>query len=262
MAFSKGALTDEFRKRRRGLILGGSFPIQQEYKHPLSGARLIIAKIDKKPRPVEGPYIVGWAADDSEALWHYQNFETQQKAMAAFTKAQAKGPPTHGCFQDDPQYNDVMGWEAEFRDQTPELTIDQMSDVVTRLADIFNMAAPYIIYTPNPKNKVYGEAVLEDNVILMRRAHLAILLHEFAHLVNHQVNKDDWAWHGPGFMRTYLSVLSLFPKLAGDIEPHETAFQKKLSIANENDVPASHQLKNWVASHHAGKAPSFMPSST
>ncbi len=52
MAFTKGALTEEFRKRRRGLSPGGHFSLLQEHMHPLSGARLIIAKIERKPFPV------------------------------------------------------------------------------------------------------------------------------------------------------------------------------------------------------------------
>ena len=100
MAFSKGALTDEFRRRRRGLILGASLPLQQEYTHPLSGVRLLFAKITSKPRPVEGPYVVGWLAPDSETLWHYKNFETAQKAAAYFREVRPKGPPAHDDFKD------------------------------------------------------------------------------------------------------------------------------------------------------------------
>jgi|GEM_PF-3515116 len=263
MAFSKGVLTEEFRKRRRGLTLGASAPVEMQWTHPLSGARLILTKTDQKPKPVNGSYVVGWhAADDEKTLWYYKNFETREKAVAFFRAHEKTDPPTYNHFKSDPQVNDVYRWEALFREDSPTLKLKQMEDITTRLADIFNMEAPKIIYKPDRRNKVYAEAGLADNTITMRRANLAILIHEFAHLANDQFNKDVWVWHGRGFMRTYLSLMSLFPKLAGDKDPAALAKERKLDIAAERDVPVSRHLKAWLKQHHADAPPNFMPSST
>lgn len=262
MAFKKGDLAEAFRKRRRGLALGESLALQLEHQHPASGARLIFAKTEKKPRPVEGPYIVGWVAPDEQTVWFYRNFETQQQSLSFFRAHKKSGPPDHDDFKYDGQVNDVYGWEDSFRLRTKALDISGMEKIVVTLSDIFNIQAPGVSYKPGKKKKTYAEASLQDNEITMYRPNLALLLHEFAHLVNDQVNKDKWAWHGPGFVRTYLSILSLFPKVAGNKDLEALAVKKGISIAQENDIPASRQLRNWVQNNYPEGVPSIMPSTT
>ena len=257
MAFKKGDLADIFRKRRRGLIPGESFPVELEHQHPFSGARLVYAKTGQKPRPVAGPYIVGWVPPGEQMMWFYRNFQTQQESIMFFMNQKVSGPPDHDDFKHDDQVNDVYGWEDAFRLKTKELALPQMNNVIRKLSDIFNIEAPGVTYKPGKKKKTYAEASLQHNEIIMYRPHLALLLHEFAHLVNDQVNQDKWAWHGPGFVRTYLSILALFPAI-GNFEG--AAIKAGLKIANGTDVPASEHLQAWIDRDHAGKTPNLMPS--
>lgn len=244
MAYKKGALTDEFRKRRRGLILGEALPLHLEYIHPYSGARLVFAKIDSKPRPIQGPYIVGWVAPGEEAVWFYRNFETQQASRAFFRQQKDMGPPDHNDFKNDGQVNNVYTFEKNIHQSSKKLTVPQMKKIVSDLSVIFNMTAPDVIYRPKPKSKTYAEADFEKNEIKMHRSNLTILLHEFSHLANNQINKDKWIWHGPAFVRTYLSILSLFPEIAAN-QDLEARAMKTLKIANQSDVPACRVLQEW-----------------
>ena len=261
MAFTKGALTEEFRKRRRGLSLGGHLPLLHEHIHPLSGARLVVARIERKPYPVQGRYVVGWVAPDEEVLWFYRNVETEKQARALFKKIRDAGPPDHDHFHEDPQVNDVYRWQDHFQFYSRQLPLDEMKSITGKLASIFNMEAPGVIYDPHSKRKCYAEAVLAKNEIRMYRPYLSILLHEFAHLLNDQVNRDKWAWHGPGFMRTFLSVLSLFPEVAGKQDIEKLALDlHDIEIADARDVPSCQILKDWLRRTHQTDDPKTMPS--
>ena len=138
MAFQKGDLTDIFRRRRRGLTLGENVPVILNHQHPLSGARLVYTKIEDGPRPVAGPYVVGWLAPGEETLWFYRNFQTQQESIKFFTDQTVTGPPDHDDFKHDNQVNDVYRWENSFRMKTQVLTLPEMKQVVTKLSNIFN----------------------------------------------------------------------------------------------------------------------------
>ncbi len=262
MAFKKGDLAEIFRKRRRGLTLGETLPLTLVHKHPYSGAQLIFAKSEIRPRPVEGPYVVGWLPSGDQTMWFYRRFETQQESLAFFRVQKRKGPPDHDEFKYDDQMNDVYGWEGGFRLKTQELTLSEMKKVVASLSDIFNIEAPDVSYKPGKKKKTYAEASLQDNEIIMYRPNLALLLHEFAHLINDQVNQDKWAWHGPGFVRTYLSVLSLFPDMLKERNFEKEAITAHIKIAREEDIPASRHVRDWVENHCAGKIPNLIPSAT
>ena len=47
MDMPKGALTEEFRKRRGGLLPGTACTTLAQDTHPLSGARLVVARIER-----------------------------------------------------------------------------------------------------------------------------------------------------------------------------------------------------------------------
>ncbi len=256
MAFEKGTLTETFRRRRRGFLPENeaSFPFQ--HVHPASGAKLFFAKLKKPPRG-QGPYVVGWLPQSDAVTSFYKNFDEHAEALSFFHQARNGAPPVVNDFQYDPQMNDVYGWESAFRLKSRVLTQQSMERISARLADIFNMEAPGIEYRPNKKKRTYAEADLKRNVIQMYRPNLALLLHEFAHLVNDQVNKDNWAWHGPGFMRTYLAILSLFPKVGQHRNLEQTAREQGISIADEEDIPAIQCLKKWRSRQDS--APSTMP---
>ncbi len=261
MAFTKGALTEEFRKRRRGLSLGAHLPLIQEHIHPLSGARLIIAKIERKPYPVQGRYVVGWVAPEEQTLWFYRNVETERQARALFKNCRDSGPPDKNDFHYDPQMNPVYSWQDHFQFHSRQLQLAEMKTITSKLADIFNMEAPGVIYNPKSARKCDAEAMLDKNEIRMYRPYLSMLLHEFAHLLNDQVNRDKWAWHGPGFMRTYLSVLSLFPEVAGRQDLEKLARDtSQIKIADERDVPSCQILKDWLRRIHQTDDPKTMPS--
>ena len=261
MAFTKGALTEEFRKRRRGLSPGGHFSLLQEHMHPLSGARLIIAKIERKPFPVQGRYVVGWIAPDERVMWFYRNVETERQARTLFRSCRDAGPPNRNHFHYDPQMNPVYGWQDHFQFHSRQLSLEEMKSITGKLADIFNMEAPHVIYNPKTGRKCEAEAVLDKNEIRMYRPYLSILLHEFTHLLNDQVNRDKWAWHGPGFMRTFLSVLSLFPEVAGKLDLEKLARDtNEIKIADERDVPSCRILKDWLRRTHQTDDPRTIPS--
>lgn len=261
MALSKGALTEEFRKRRRGLAPGGHVPLLQDYIHPLSHARLVMARIDRKPYPVQGRYIVGWLAPDEEILWFYRNIETERQARAVFKKCRDIGPPDQDHFHADPQVNAVYSWQDGFQFHSRQLYLDEMKDITGKLADIFNMEAPKVVYDPRSKRKCDAEALLDKNEIRMYRPYLSMLLHEFAHLLNDQINRDKWAWHGPGFMRTFLSVLTLYPEVAGKRDLEKLARDtKNIQIADENDVISCGVLKNWLQLNAQTDGPKIIPS--
>ncbi len=262
MAFQKGDLTMLFLRRRRRMILEQSVPVESKYTHPATGARLIFAKINEKPRPASGPYVVGWLGADENKTWFYRNFQTRQESISFFIKQKNFGPPGHNHFRHDPQMNDVYRWEDHFRLQSRELSLPEMKRVVGKLSEIFNMEAPGVSYIPKQKSRTYAEAVLDDNHIIMYRPHLALLLHEFAHLVNDQVNRDKWAWHGPGFVRTYLSILSLFPEIAKDQDLEALAKQDGIKIARTNDIRASRHLQAWIRENYGDKTPNLIPSLT
>jgi len=262
MAYKKGDLADIFRKRRRGLTLGESLPLTLVHKHPFSGAQLIFSRSDLRPRPVEGPYVVGWLPPGDQTMWFYRRFETQQESLAFFRMQQVKGPPDHEEFKYDDQMNDVYRWEDAFRLKTQELAPAAMKKVILNLSDIFNIEAPKVSYKPGKKKKTYAEACLQNNEIIMYRPNLALLLHEFSHLINDQVNHDKWTWHGPGFVRTYLSILSLFPDMVKDRDFEKEALAARISIAREEDIPASRHVRDWIDNHCAGKIPNLIPSAT
>lgn len=259
MTFEKGTLTEIFRRRRRGLVPEDQASLPFRHIHPPSGAKLFFAKLKKPPRN-QGPYVVGWLPQGEAVTSYYKNFSEHSEALAFFYQARDGTPPVINDFQRDPQMNNVYGWESDFRLKSRPLTKRSMERISARLADIFNMEAPGIEYRPNKKKRTYAEADLKRNVIQMYRPNLAILLHEFAHLVNDQVNKDNWAWHGPGFMRTYLAILSLFPKVGQHRNLEETAQAQGLSIADENDIPAIRCLKKWRS--RQADEPSTIPGPT
>ncbi|QQG36473.1 MAG: hypothetical protein HYS17_01380 [Micavibrio aeruginosavorus] len=244
MTRKSGTLSEIFRRRRSLVKIHDGTPVYQQHLHPLSGASLILARTDARPRPVQGRYIVGWLVAESDRLWHYRNFQTETEARQFFENHKKSGPPQNQHFKNDRQVAEVYSWEHSFRLSTMALSVPQMESVVRKLSQIFNMEAPEVVFKPK-KRKVYAEADLENNKIIMYRPHLALLLHEMAHLVNDQVNKDKWAWHGPGFMRTYLGILSLFPILAKEGKLEELAREHGLSIAREQGVPASRLLRKW-----------------
>ncbi|MCM2344768.1 MAG: hypothetical protein NDJ24_09430 [Alphaproteobacteria bacterium] len=245
MGFKKGALSDIFRRRRSLIKINDDTPISEQHLHPLSGAVLVLTKIDSKPRPVQGRYAVGWLGEGRQHLWYYKNFQTEADARQFFERHKKDGPPQNNYFKQDQQVNEVYGWEHHFRLKTMALTIPQMEFVTGKLAQIFNMEAPVVTFKPGKKKKTYAEADLQNNKIIMYRPQLALLLHEMAHLVNDQVNQDKWAWHGPGFVRTYLSILSLFPIIAPAEKLEALARESGLSIAKENNVRASRLLRKW-----------------
>ncbi len=250
MSFSQGMLTEEFRKRRRGLLCERGLSLLQESTHPLSGARLVMARLDKKPYPEQGRYVTGWFLPGAQVLWFYRNFETAAHASRCFQQCQKDGPPLHQDFLYDEQVNAVYGWQDLFQFDSKKLTQPEMETVTQKLAAIFNISAPLVIYQPDKKKTTYAEALLAESKIKMYRPYLSMLLHEFAHLVNDQVNQDKWAWHGPGFMRSFLSILSLFPDLAGgkDIEQH--ARQAAIEIAEAQDVRSCAVLQDWLRRTH------------
>ncbi len=261
MAFTKGALTEEFRKRRRGLSLGERLSLLYEHVHPLSGARLVVAKIERKPYPVQGRYVVGWLAPDEGTLWFYRNVETERQARTLLRNCRDAGPPNRDHFHYDPQVNPVYSWQDHFQFHSRQLALDEMKSITGKLATIFNMEAPNVIYEPRSGRRCEAEAILDKNEIRMYRPYLSILLHEFAHLLNDQVNRDKWAWHGPGFMRTFLSVLSLFPEVAGRLDLEKLARDTNgIKIADERDVPSSQILKDWLRRTHQTDDPKTIPS--
>lgn len=262
MAFQKGDLTTLFLRRRRRMIPEQSVSVESKYTHPATGARLIFAKIEKKPGPANGPYIVGWLATDEDNTWFYRNFQTQQESLSFFIKQKSFGPPDHDHFKYDPQMNDVYKWEGRFRMKSPALSLPEMNHVAGKLSEIFNMEAPKVSYNPMKKKKTYAEAALADNHIIMYRPNLALLLHEFAHLVNDQINRDKWAWHGPGFVRTYLSILSLFPKIAKDLDLETLAKEHGIKVARTTDIRASRHLQAWIRKNYGEETPSLIPSLT
>lgn len=261
MALTKGVLTEEFRKRRRGLRLGEQLPLLLEHTHPLSGARLVVARIERKPWPVQGRYVAGWVAPDENVLWFYRNVETERQARLIFKDRREAGPPDRPHFHDDPQISAVYGWQDHFQFHSRPLALAEMESVTGKLAAIFNMKAPGVTYKPNSKRRCDAEAILDKNEIRMYRPYLSMLLHEFAHLLNDQVNCDKWAWHGPGFMRTFLSVLSLFPEVAGERDLEKLARESgQIKIADADDVPSCGVLKDWLRRTHQTDDPSTIPS--
>lgn len=238
----KGALSRAFRRARDILRPGITLPVLLQKTHPLSGAHLILGKSPRKR--ASGSFIVGWQGALDNSMWYYKNFYTQREALCFFNKQFPLGPPVNAVFKDDSQVNKEYGWEAGFRLTTKKLTLPQMQEVTSSLSEIFNMAAPEIALKER-KKKTYAEALLTENKINMYRENLAILLHEFSHLVNDQINKDQWAWHGPGFVRTYLAILSLFPEVGDVAYYEEQARNQGLLIADEDDVPACQMIKIW-----------------
>lgn len=244
MAEKGKTLSEVFRRRRSLVKIKDDTPIYDRHLHPLSGALLVMARTETKPRPVQGRYIVGWLGEGLDTLWHYKNFQTETEARQFFENHKRSGPPQTRHFKNDRQVGEVYDWEHHFRLKTMALNLSQMESVVGKLSQIFNMEAPTVVFRPK-KRKVYAEADLEKNKIIMYRPNLALLLHEMAHLVNDQINKDKWAWHGPGFLRTYLGILSLFPVIATDRKLEELAQEHGLNIAKENSIPASRILRKW-----------------
>lgn len=260
MAFSKGGLTETFRQRRRSLYPGVHLPLFQEHTHPLSGARLVTGKIGKKPYPVQGRYAVGWIAPDESILCFYRNVETERKARNVFARCREEGPPVHSRFFCDSQANDVYRWQDDFQFLSRPLDLDEMKKVTGALAAIFNMKAPEVSYRPDARKQYKAEAILDKSEIRMYHPHLSTLIHEFAHLLNDQVNGDKWVWHGPGFMRTFLSVLSLFPDIAGGQDIERLARNKNIRIADAADVPSCRHLENWLRRTHQTDDPRTIPS--
>lgn len=260
MDMPKGALTEEFRKRRGGLLPGTACTTLAQDTHPLSGARLVVARIERKPYPVQGRFVTGWIPADSETIWFYKNFETENKARKAFKDAQQDGPPLHRDFRQDPQVNDVYAWQDHFQYYSPQLTQPEMEKVCGKLAAIFNMEAPRVIYKPQPKKTVHAEAILDRNEIRMYRPYLSMLVHEMAHLINDQVNRDKWSWHGPGFMRTYLSVLSLFAQISGKMDIEARARAQAIEIADSKEVSSCAVLAHWLRRTHHTDDPRTIPS--
>lgn len=258
MGLSSATLRAAFRKRRRAIVCGAEAQPLQSYIHPLSGAQLVMGRLDRKPYPVQGRYIAGWAATPDQALWFYRNFETERAARDFFNLCRASGPPLHPEFQDDAQVQEVYGWQNHFQFQSRALSIPEMEKVTQNIAGIFNINAPKIVCKLYAKKRTHAEALLAENVIKMYRPHLSMLLHEAAHLINDQVNQDKWVWHGPGFMRTYLSLLALFPQVAGDQDIEAQARAEHIAIADAKDVPSCALLQNWLQRQAAD--PKTMPS--
>lgn len=265
MAFTQGTLTEEFRKRRRALLPdallpGGTQPVLATHTHPLSGAQLMLARLDKKPYPVQGRYVTGWALPGEEILWYYRNFQTEQQARGFFKECRKSGPPARGDFLYDGQVNQIYEWQRHFQYGSQALSLTQMQTLTHKLSDIFNMNAPTVLYKPQAKKTIHAEAVLAENTIKMYRPHLSMLLHEMAHLVNDQINQDRWAWHGPGFMRTYLSLLSLFPQIAGPKNIEMLATDAGIAIAPAEVVKSCALLKDWLKQQHQTDDPKRIPS--
>lgn len=192
--------------------------VLDEYRHELSGARLVLAETKKPHRDKSGTerspcYVLAWVAPWQKTLRSYILFYSKGAAEKTFRKSSKKAPPGNSQLCRDWQVSKVYDWEEEFIDKgSPELTPKQMERVVRRISSDFNMVAPKIKYKePGPEDEDQISFYYEHlHSILMQHNKLSAVIHEVAHAIDMKLNGNSWAHHGPSFVRTLIYLAARY----------------------------------------------------
>jgi len=206
------------KNNRQKIHLDKDISVLDEYRHELSGARLVFAETKKPHRDKSGTeyspcYVLAWIAPWQKTLHSYTLFHSKRAAAKAFRKSRKKAPPETPQLRRDWQVSKVYRWEEDFIDKgSPQLTPKQMERVVRRISDDFNMVAPKIKYkAPGPKAEDQVSLYYDHlHSILMRHNKLSVVIHEVAHAIDMKLNGNNWAHHGPSFVRTLIYLAARY----------------------------------------------------
>lgn len=200
-----------------------------QHEHAPSGARLILARA----KTADGTpcYAVGWAACWQKNMRAYRTYPNPGKARVYFNRTRHKDPPQNSALCRDWQRNKVYGWEEDTLDKTT-LTLDetQMKNVIRKISADFNLAAqPALRLSGAARDYSYYDAALDE--IGMGHRTLSALLHELAHAIDMRANGNRWAGHGPGFMRTLITLAAQYQYWQDEKDLEDSARKAGLKIA-------------------------------
>ena len=183
------------------------------YTHPISGAKLLMGHMHKPVTTANGttydaPFVVAWVPPGRVNITQFSLYKHASVALKGYTRlrSHAHGPGPHSAFARDFQCATVYAWEARILDRgTPQLDDEAIENMIWRVADDFNMAAPAVKVDINPKLKHPSSFYVPDkHRIRMRDRGLSHVLHEVAHAIDMTINDNQWSAHGPSFVRTLL----------------------------------------------------------
>ena len=241
MNAKKGQLKKVFNAPR---LHGPSVEEIFSYTHPISGAKLIMGHIQKPATAPNGtvydePFVVAWVPPGRVNITQFSLYKHASVALKGYTRlrASAQGPGTHSAFTRDFQCAAVYAWETRILDRgSPQLDDEAIENMIWRVADDFNMAAPGVKVDINNKLKHPSSFYVPGkHRIRMRDRSLSHVLHEVAHAIDMTVNDNEWGAHGPSFVRT-LFVLAEKYQGFDAIALEKSARKAGLLVADLDDL--------------------------
>ncbi len=223
------------RRKRKTFHLDKDLDILDDFRHDVSGARLIIARAQGD----QTRFVVAWVAAWQKTIFTYNLRKDRREAEKIFRKLRKNPPPVTPSLQRDWQQNKVYAWEEAILDKRgTNLTTEQMERVVRRISKDFNIAAPDFGYKkPRSNQQTIGTYDTEEHQILMNYKKLNYLIHELAHAIDMKVNGNKWAGHGPGFVRTLIHLADKYQYWHCPDELEKEARKVGIQIASDKKAP-------------------------
>lgn len=200
--------------------------------HAVSGARLYLAR-DKG----DGAYIVAWAAPWQRSITDYHKVEKLAAARALYDVMVKEDPPTTPALCRDWQRNRLYAWEEDAIDAaSPDIHPALMQNIADRIARDFNLAAaPTVTYrAPRKGDKPISYFFPGDNSIRMTHKQISAVIHEMAHAVDEKLYGNQWAAHGPSFVRTLIMLAEKYQFWLDPEKLEQSAKDAGLAVAPRN----------------------------
>ena len=182
--------------------------IEAQATHDISGASLYILRNE-----TDNGLLVCWTAPWQRSIREYHSPATMREARAMFKAMTEWGPPQTPSLCRDWQRDRLYAWESEAIDKaSPRLPPAQMENVIRRISRDFNLAAaPTMDYAPPDADKgAYSFYLPSQEHIHMGHDELSAVIHEMAHAIDEKINGNNWAAHGPSYVRTLLMLAARY----------------------------------------------------
>lgn len=223
--------------------------VSHEATHNITGAELILGHDD-----ADDTLIVGWIAPWQRSIRDYHTPASFAEAHAIYKAMKKWGPPTTPALCRDWQRERLYAWERTAIDAaSPKIGPDQMENITRRVSRDFNLAAaPSLAYTKPPKNEGPVSSYYPGrHHIHMGHSELSAVLHELAHTVDDKINGNQWAGHGPSYVRTLLMLAERYQYWLDPVDLERSALAAGLMIAPDT-LPCSAKKRRLIPTWFPG----------
>lgn len=211
--------------------------ILQEHRHALSGARLILAREEKRGKI---NFITAWVAPWQRTIRDFTRHSSEDLAISCFEELKNADPPVTPSLKRDWQQGAVYKWEEKtIRRHDSDLSREHMKKIVSLVAKEFNLATVPEISARKKHLQWLADYNDETHSIRVHngRWRLSYVLHEMAHAIDTKLNGNKWADHGPSFMRTLLAVIEKYKYWHDADDLEKSASASGLKIAATRELP-------------------------